>query len=141
MRKKKKFNISLLTYVLCAIMIIIIIPCAADISGDVFRGKGRMSGYEEDSLYNDFIENNYEGLLEKTEYNTGIGKDINKDTQDYYTFASAYKKVFEYKVYMNNGEKDKAEQVIKDIDSTQFNNVLFKEALENVKRIYIVIEP
>lgn len=141
MRKKKKFNISLLAYVLCAIMIIIIIPCIADISGDVFRGKGRMLGYEEDSLYNDFIENNYEGLLEKTEYNTGIGKDIDKDTQDYYTFANAYKKAFNYNVYMNNGEKDKAEQMIKDIDSTQFNNVLFKEALENVKRIYIVILP
>lgn len=137
MRKKKKFNISLLAYVLCAIMIISIIPCIADISGDIFRGKGRMSGYEEDSLYNDFIENNYEGLLEKTEYNTGIGKDIDKDTQDYYTFANAYKKVFNYNVYMNNGEKDKAEQMIKDIDSTQFNNVLFKEALENVKNIYI----
>lgn len=141
MRKKKKFNISLLAYVLCVIMMIIIIPCIADISCDVFRGKGRMSGYEEDSLYNDFIENNYEGLLEKTEYNTGIGKDIDKDTQDYYTFANAYKKVFNYNVYMNNGEKDKAEQMIKDIDSTQFNNVLFKEALENVKRIYIVSLP
>ena len=137
MRKKKKFNISLLAYVLCAIMIIIIIPCIADISGDIFRGKGRMSGYEEDSLYNDFIENNYEGLLEKTEYNAGIGKVIDKDTQDYYTFANAYKKAFYYKVYVNNGEKDKAEQVIEDIDSTQFNNVLFKEALENVKKIYI----
>ena len=44
MRKKKKFNISLLAYVLCVIMMIIIIPCIADISGDVFRGKGRMSG-------------------------------------------------------------------------------------------------
>ena len=33
MRKKKKFNISLLAYVLCAIMIIIIIPCVSDISG------------------------------------------------------------------------------------------------------------
>ena len=74
MRKKKKFNISLLAYVLCAIMIIIIIPCVSDISGDVFRSKGRMSGYEEDSLDNDFIENNYEGLLEKTEYNTGMIK-------------------------------------------------------------------
>ena len=137
MRKKKKFKISLLAYVLCAIMIIIIIPCIADISGDVFRGKGRMSGYEEDSLYNDFIENNYEGLLEKTEYNTGIGKDIDKDTQDYYTFAIAYKKAVEYRVYVNNGENEKAEQVVKDIDNAQFNNVLFKEALENVKNIYI----
>ena len=58
-----------------------------------------------------------------------------------YIEKNAYKKAFNYKVYMNNGEKDKAEQVIKDIDSTQFNNVLFKEALENVKRIYIVILP
>ena len=121
MRKKKKFNISLLAYVLCAIMIIIIIPCV----------------YEEDSLYNDFIENNYEGLLEKTEYNTGIGKDIDKDTQDYYTFAIAYKKAVDYRVYVNNGENEKAEQVVKDIDNAQFNNVLFKEALENVKNIYI----
>lgn len=137
MRKKKKFNISLLAYVLCVIMTIIIIPCIADISGDVFRGKGRMSGYEEDSLYNDFIENNYEGLLEKTEYNTGIGKDIDKDTQDYYTFAIAYKKAVDYRVYVNNGENEKAEQVVKDIDNAQFNNVLFKEALENVKNIYI----
>lgn len=38
---------------------------------------------------------------------------------------------------MNNGENEKAEQVIKDIDNAQFNNVLFKEALENVKKIYI----
>ena len=66
-----------------------------------------MSGYEEDSLYNDFIENNYEGLLEKTEYNTGIGKDIDKDTQDYYTFAIAYKKAVDYRVYVNNGENEK----------------------------------
>ena len=137
MRKKKKFNISLLAYVLCVIMIIIIIPCVSDISGDVFRSKGRMSGYEEDSLYNDFIENNYEGLLEKTEYNTGIGKDIDKDTQDYYTFAIAYKKAVDYRVYVNNGENEKAEQVVKDIDNAQFNNVLFTEALENVKNIYI----
>lgn len=137
MRKKKKFNISLLAYVLCAIMIIIIIPWVSDISGDVFRSKGRMSGYEEDSLYNDFIENNYEGLLEKTEYNTGIGKYIDKDTQDYYTFAIAYKKAVDYRVYVNNGENEKAEQVVKDIDNAQFNNVLFKEALENVKNIYI----
>ena len=137
MRKKKKFNISLLAYVLCAIMIIIIIPCIADISGDVFRGKGRMSGYEEDSLYNDFIENNYEGLLEKTEYNTGIGKDIDKDTQDYYTFAIAYKKAVDYRVYVNNEENEKAEQVVKDIDNAQFNNVLFKEAHEKVKKINI----
>ena len=134
---KKKFNISVLFYVICAIMIVIIIPCAADIFEDMYRINGRMSGYEEDSLYQDFIDGSYDRLLEKTEYNTGIGKDIDKDTQDYYTFAIAYKKAVDYRVYVNNGENEKAEQVVKDIDNAQFNNVLFKEALENVKNIYI----
>lgn len=47
------------------------------------------------------------------------------------------KKAVDYRVYVNNGENEKAEQVVKDIDNAQFNNVLFKEALENVKNIYI----
>ena len=127
---KKKFNISVLFYVICAIMIVIIIPCAADIFG-------RMSGYEEDSLYQDFIDGSYDRLLEKTEYNIGMGKDIANDTQDYYTFADAYKKAIDYNVYVNKGEYAKAEQIVKDIDNTQFNNVLFKEVLEKVKNTYI----
>ena len=65
---KKKFNISVLFYVICAIMIVIIIPCAADIFEDMYRINGRMSGYEEDSLYQDFIDGSYDRLLEKTEY-------------------------------------------------------------------------
>ena len=69
---KKKFNISVLFYVICAIMIVIIIPCAADIFEDMYRINGRMSGYEEDSLYQDFIDGSYDRLLEKTEYNIGI---------------------------------------------------------------------
>ena len=89
---KKKFNISVLFYVICAIMIVIIIPCAADIFDD---------------------------------------------TQDYYTFADAYKKAIDYNVYVNKGEYAKAEQIVKDIDNTQFNNVLFKEVLEKVKNTYI----
>lgn len=137
MRKKKKFSISKLAYVICAIIVIIIIPNVAAISEDYFSMRGRMSGYEEDSLYSDFINDNYAGLLEKTEYNEGIGKSIDKDTQDYYTFANAYKKAVNYKLYVSNGETAKAEHVIRDIDSTQFENVLFKEALENVKNIYI----
>ena len=120
---KKKFNISVLFYVICAIMIVIIIPCAADIFEDMYRINGRMSGYDR--------------LLEKTEYNIGMGKDIANDTQDYYTFADAYKKAIDYNVYVNKGEYAKAEQIVKDIDNTQFNNVLFKEVLEKVKNTYI----
>ena len=96
-----------------------------------------MSGYEEDSLYQDFIDGSYDRLLEKTEYNIGMGKDIANDTQDYYTFADAYKKAIDYNVYVNKGEYAKAEQIVKDIDNTQFNNVLFKEVLEKVKNTYI----
>lgn len=83
---KKKFNISVFFYVICAIMIVIIIPCAADIFEDMYRINGRMSGYEEDSLYQDFIDGSYDRLLEKTEYNIGMGKDIANDTQDYIKF-------------------------------------------------------
>lgn len=118
-------------------MIVIIIPCAADIFEDMYRINGRMSGYEEDSLYQDFIDGSYDRLLEKTEYNIGMGKDISNDTQDYYTFADAYKKAIDYNVYVNKGEYAKAEQIVKDIDNTQFNNVLFKEVLEKVKNTYI----
>ena len=134
---KKKFNISVLFYVICAIMIVIISPCAADIFEDMDRINGRMSGYEEDSLYQDFIDGSYDRLLEKTEYNIGMGKDIANDTQDYYTFADAYKKAIDYNVYVNKGEYAKAEQIVKDIDNTQFNNVLYKEVLEKVKNTYI----
>ena len=138
---KNKFNISVFFYVICAIMIVIIIPCAADIFEDMYRINGRMSGYEEDSLYQDFIDGSYDRLLEKTEYNIGMGKGIGKsisdDEQDYYTFADAYKKAIDYNVYVNKGEYAKAEQIVKDIDNTQFNNVLFKEVLEKVKNTYI----
>ena len=134
---KKKFNISVFFYVICAIMIVIIIPCAADIFEDMYRINGRMSGYEEDSLYQDFIDGSYDRLLEKTEYNIGMGKDISNDTQDYYTFTDAYKKAIDYNVNVNKGEYAKAEQIVKDIDNTQFNNVLFKEVLEKVKNTYI----
>ena len=134
---KNKFNISVFFYVICAIMIVIIIPCAADIFEDMYRINGRMSGYEEDSLYQDFIDGSFDRLLEKTEYNIGMGKDISNDTQDYYTFADAYKKAIDYNVYVNKGEYAKAEQIVKDIDNTQFNNVLFKEVLEKVKNTYI----
>ena len=123
---KKKFNISVLFYVICAIMIVIIIPCAADIFEDMYRINGRMSGYEEDSLYQDFIDGSYDRLLEKTEYNIGMGKDIANDTQDYYTFADAYKKAIDYNVYVNKGEYAKAEQIVKDIDNTQLRKFLRK---------------
>ena len=48
-----------------------------------------------------------------------------------------YKRQIDYNVYVNKGEYAKAEQIVKDIDNTQFNNVLFKEVLEKVKNTYI----
>lgn len=51
----KKSLIYQFFYVICAIMIVIIIPCAADIFEDMYRINGRMSGYEEDSLYQDLL--------------------------------------------------------------------------------------
>ena len=134
---KKKFNPFVLLYVISGILLIISIAPIADTARDIYSTKGRYSGYEEESLFNDFMEKDYSGLVKKINYNKGIGKSISDDEQDYYTFADAYKKAIDYNVYVNKGEYAKAEQIVKDIDNTQFNNVLFKEVLEKVKNTYI----
>ena len=138
---KKKFNISVLFYVICAIMIVIIIPCAADIFEDMYRINGRMSGYEEDSLYQDFIDGSYDRLLEKTEYNIGMGKDISNDTQDYYTFAECYDFAVDYYMYIKLGDTAKADRLKEqyEVKAQTLNRKIFKEALETVKNTYMAV--
>ena len=53
---KKKFNPFVLLYVVSAILLIISIAPIADTARDIYSTKGRYSGYEEESLFNDFME-------------------------------------------------------------------------------------
>lgn len=71
---KKKFNPFVLLYVVSAILLIISIAPIADTARDIYSTKGRYSGYEEESLFNDFMEKDYAGLVKKVNYNKGIGK-------------------------------------------------------------------
>ena len=66
---KKKFNPFVLLYVVSAILLIISIAPIADTARDIYSTKGRYSGYEEESLFNDFMEKDYAGLVKKVNYN------------------------------------------------------------------------
>ena len=88
--RKKKFNPFVLLYIISAILLIISIAPIADTAAEIYRVKGRYAGYEEESLFNDFIEKDYAGLSKKVNYNKGIGKSISEDEKDYYTFVECY---------------------------------------------------
>ena len=107
---KKKFNPFVLLYVISGILLIISIAPIADTARDIYSTKGRYSGYEEESLFNDFMEKDYSGLVKKINYNKGIGKSISDDEQDYYTFAECYDFAVDYYMYIKLG--DTAVQVI-----------------------------
>ena len=70
----------------------------------------RYSGYEEESLFNDFMEKDYSGLVKKINYNKGIGKSISDDEQDYYTFAECYDFAVDYYMYIKLGDTAKADR-------------------------------
>ena len=59
---KKKFNPFVLLYVISGILLIISIAPIADTARDIYSTKGRHSGYEEESLFNDFMEKDYSDL-------------------------------------------------------------------------------
>ena len=63
--RKKKFNPFVLLYIISAILLIISIAPIADTAAEIYRVKGRYAGYEEESLFNDFIEKDYAGLLRR----------------------------------------------------------------------------
>ena len=126
--RKKKFNPFVLLYIISAILLIISIAPIADTAAEIYRVKGRYAGYEEESLFNDFIEKDYAGLSKKVNYNKGIGKSISEDEKDYYT-------------YVRLGDINKADELKEQFeDNTRLlQRKIFKEALETVKNTYIVV--
>ena len=133
--RKKKFNPFVLLYIISAILLIISIAPIADTAAEIYRVKGRYAGYEEESLFNDFIEKDYAGLSKKVNYNKGIGKSISEDEKDYYTFVECYN------MYVRLGDINKADELKEQFeDNTRLlQRKIFKEALETVKNTYIVV--
>ena len=132
---KKKFNPFVLLYVVSAILLIISIAPIADTARDIYSTKGRYSGYEEESLFNDFMEKDYAGLVKKVNYNKGIGKSISDDEQDYYDLA------VDYYMYIKLGDTAKADKLKEQFEAKAqtLNRKIFKEALETVKNTYIAV--
>lgn len=138
---KNKFNPFVLLYVVSAILLIISIAPIADTARDIYSTKGRYSGYEEESLFNDFMEKDYSGLVKKINYNKGIGKSISDDEQDYYTFAECYDLAVDYYMYIKLGDTAKADKLKEQFEAKAqtLNRKIFKEALETVKNTYIAV--
>ena len=138
---KKKFNPFVLLYVVSAILLIISIAPIADTARDIYSTKGRYSGYEEESLFNDFMEKDYAGLVKKVYYNKGRGKSISDDEQDYYTFAECYDLAVDYYMYIKLGDTAKADKLKEQFEAKAqtLNRKIFKEALETVKNTYIAV--
>lgn len=126
---------------LSAILLIISIAPIADTAAEIYRVKGRYAGYEEESLFNDFIEKDYAGLSKKVNYNKGIGKSISEDEKDYYTFVECYNIAVDYNMYVRLGDINKADELKEQFeDNTRLlQRKIFKEALETVKNTYIVV--
>ena len=138
---KKKFNPFVLLYVISGILLIISIAPIADTARDIYSTKGRYSGYEEESLFNDFMEKDYSGLVKKINYNKGIGKSISDDEQDYYTFAECYDFAVDYYRYIKRGDTVKADRLKEqyEVKAQTLNRKIFKEALETVKNTYMAV--
>ena len=109
--RKKKFNPFVLLYIISAILLIITIAPIADTAAEIYRVKGRYAGYEEESLFNDFIEKDYAGLSKKVNYNKGIGKSISEDEKDYYTFVECYNIAVDYNMYVRLGDINEADEL------------------------------
>lgn len=139
--RKKKFNPFVLLYIISAILLIISIAPIADTAAEIYRVKGRYAGYEEESLFNDFMEKDYSGLVKKINYNKGIGKSISDDEQDYYTFAECYDFAVDYYMYIKLGDTAKADRLKEqyEVKAQTLNRKIFKEALETVKNTYMVV--
>lgn len=135
---KKKFNPFVLLYVISGILLIISIAPIADTARDIYSTKGRYSGYEEESLFNDFMEKDYSGLVKKINYNKGIGKSISDDEQDYYTFAECYDFAVDYYMYIKLGDTAKADRLKEqyEVKAQTLNRKYLKKHLKQL-RIHI----
>ena len=138
---KKKFNPFVLLYVISGILLIISIAPIADTARDIYSTKGRYSGYEEERLFNDFMEKDYSGLVKKINYNKGIGKSISDDEQDYYTFAECYDFAVDYYMYIKLGDTAKADRLKEqyEVKAQTLPRKIFKEALAQVKNTYMAV--
>ncbi len=88
--KKNRVNITgKLLYLVVAVLVLMIIPSAAENAYDYFREKQSRKGYTSEKLYEDFCDGDYGRLSEKVAYNRAVGRTVTEDDRDYYASVPA----------------------------------------------------
>ena len=79
--KKNRVNIiGKLLYLVVAVLVLMIIPSAAENAYDYFREKQSRKGYTSEKLYEDFCDGDYGRLSEKVAYNRAVEEQSQKMT-------------------------------------------------------------
>lgn len=92
--KKNRVNITgKLLYLVVAVLVLMIIPSAAENAYDYFREKQSRKGYTSEKLYEDFCDGDYGRLSEKVAYNRAVGRTVTEDDRDYYAFSACYNRL------------------------------------------------
>ena len=98
--KKNRVNIiGKLLYLVVAVLVLMIIPSAAENAYDYFREKQSRKGYTSEKLYEDFCDGDYGRLSEKVAYNRAVGRTVTEDDRDYYAFSACYNSAVDYHMY------------------------------------------
>jgi hypothetical protein len=149
--KKNRVNITgKLLYLVVAVLVLMIIPSAAENAYDYFREKQSRKGYtseklrpipltaHEKKLYEDFCDGDYGRLSEKVAYNRAVGRTVTEDDRDYYAFSACYNSAVDYHMYRTAGKTDKASDTLEIFyqNESELNHLIFKDALTAVKEVY-----
>ena len=129
--KKNRVNIiGKLLYLVVAVLVLMIIPSAAENAYDYFREKQSRKGYTSEKLYEDFCDGDYGRLSEKVAYNRAVGRTVTEDDRDYYAFSACYNSAA--------GKTDKASDTLEIFyqNESELNHLIFKDALTAVKEVY-----
>ncbi len=144
--KKKKLSvkqkISRLLYAISIILIITIIPTSAEFFHDLLRESQRAKGYTSEEIANDFINTNYNNMIEKIAANRAINSEIKEEDEKYYAFADCYVSAFNYHMYSTTNQKDKAAIELKRFkdSAAKIESRIFKDRIQLIKEEYSIPE-
>ena len=137
--KKNRVNITgKLIYLIVAVLVLMIIPSAAENASAYFREQQSRTGYTSEKLYEDFCDGDYGRLSEKVAYNRAVGRTVTEDDRDYYAFSACYNSAVDYHMYRTAGKTDKASDTLEIFyqNESELNHLIFKDALTAVKEVY-----
>ncbi len=137
-RAKKSNKISIIIYIISAVMLLFTIPATAGISREVFRNLNKNKGYSVEQLYWQFSEKNYGALNDQIQFNIAVGKKITDEDKDFYAFAACYESAVNCYMYVKNNDSIKAQEELAKFNENagKISRKMIKNSLEEVKKTY-----